>query len=312
MARLASQPSVLLVLVALFPTAARPDDRPVVPALIVGADPPVPFIVQGMMRTPEGSIGFYVISDGRRQLCAIYDAADGVPFILSDDQQTLLYDLRNERIIHVPRCRGFLRILWNAGEAKPLAFQFSYQTKANLEELQECTCWIRIDQFVDALADKLVREESEPGVERYTVERLEGGTETLEVNTTGEGFRFTSKRPEESYVGLELEAQSIGQPVPEDLLALPDIDRLSGELQLLTAEMETFPDLYRFLKGGQAVMAKYALAGGSELQTIVGTTMPFADWSALRERDRSFGARYRAALSQQGFALRLDPPRELE
>src|ERR1051326_5512792 len=105
---LASLISLALVASAI---AASPSTLPTIPALLADSQPLRPFIVDGVIRTSSSDgFGFHFATDGARELCAIFDAHDGTPIYLSDGQQTLVYDLSNERVVRVPTCRADVKI----------------------------------------------------------------------------------------------------------------------------------------------------------------------------------------------------------
>src|SRR3954452_4816610 len=117
--------SAFLAIFALILSPARANDAapaaadakpPEVPALIVGAKPPMPqsFVVEGFSRSgADRGLGFRVATDAKRQICVLYDAADGTPLFLSDGEQTLIYDLVENRILQIPICRGNVRVDWS-------------------------------------------------------------------------------------------------------------------------------------------------------------------------------------------------------
>lgn len=97
--------------------------RPAVPALVIGQRSPAAFVVDGTLRVAKrGAIAFRVVTDGDRQLCAVDDPADGTPLVLSDGEQTLLYELDGDRVLLMPNCRAYVRLDWDAAAAKPIAF----------------------------------------------------------------------------------------------------------------------------------------------------------------------------------------------
>src|SRR5689334_12315369 len=118
--------SLLVVFCAASPVLAEdaPTTRPIIPALIATTQPaPTRFIVQGITRQSKtGGMAFRVAVDGGRQRSALYDPADGTPLFVSNGDDTLIYDLLGDRIVHLNRTRGFVSVDWDAQLAKPLTF----------------------------------------------------------------------------------------------------------------------------------------------------------------------------------------------
>src|SRR5438477_5855687 len=77
--------SVALTIVVIFARslslwADPPSTRPTIPALTAGAAEPKSFVVDGRFRlSPEGGVAFRFASDEKRQLCVLFDPADGTP-----------------------------------------------------------------------------------------------------------------------------------------------------------------------------------------------------------------------------------------
>jgi hypothetical protein len=90
-------------------TWAAAGAQPVAPALVARSSPP--FAVTGLVRfTHSAGVAFRVATDGKRQLCTLYDPSDGTALFLSDGQQTLVYDLPCSRTVRVPNSRGYVRL----------------------------------------------------------------------------------------------------------------------------------------------------------------------------------------------------------
>src|SRR5688500_3605953 len=150
--------SLLLLMVSILPANERwqdnaaPSTAPALalPALVAGSADSPSFVVSGVARPEDGGeLGFYVASDEKRQLCALYDLRDGVPIFLSDGQRTLIYDVQGKRLIHLPSSRAFVSVDWEAG-AMEFAFGANSYTEpqpvAKLDELRSST--FRLDRYV--------------------------------------------------------------------------------------------------------------------------------------------------------------------
>jgi hypothetical protein len=289
--------------------AGAPAAKPTVPALVVGTPPPKSFVARGIFRfSAAGGVAFHVATEGGRQVCAVYDPADGTPLLLSDGQQTLVYDLANSRIVRVPTSRGNVRIDWDRGKEKPLSFGFAVGYKSNPEKLPEANAWFRIDRFVDA-APALKHLGKKDKSELFAAERNGGSVEALQVEPGDPSwFRFTSLTSGEPFYKLELDATRIDQPLPDGALAFPDPKRLPQGLHLTDLDALTLPGFLLSLRDGRAWMAKLALCAGPVVREPAEKLMPNTDWDALRKRDATFGAAYRKELAEQGVELPTYPP----
>lgn len=299
---------VALVVTAATRVAAAPPTRPVsLPALIVGSLPPQSFVVAGIVRlSKSASLAFRVATDGRRQLCVLYDPADGTPLFLSDGGQTLVYDLANARVVRLPNSRANVRVDWDATEQLPLRFSFGVAYPTNPEKLSEDNAWFRIDRFVDASGAALKRLAAPKNTELFAAERQNGSIESLQRNPRDASwFRFTSLDKDQDFYRLELEATSIGQRPPESALAFPDVNRLAQDVAVTDLDQQVLPAFLVFLREGRVWMAKLALSAWPEMRELGEKAMPGANWDELRRRDAEFGEQYRAALARQGIRFPL-------
>lgn len=294
---------------ALAPAAA-PSTRPTVPALVVGATPPKSFVVDGIYRWSAAAAGvaFHVATDGERQLCIVYDAADGTPLFLSDGQQTLVYDLANSRVARIDVSRCYVRVDWDATSERPLGFGFAVEAKPKLEQLDAANAWFRVDRFVAAAAPTLRSLRVKENVEWFAAERRDGIVESVQIDRLDASwFRFTSGKGGEDYYGLEMHATGIGEKPNDAALAFPDPARLPADIHLTEVDIQTLPGFLAMLRDGRAYMAKLALAAGPDVRELAEKIMPKPDWDELRKRDATYGAAYRTALAEQGFRLRTYP-----
>ncbi len=280
--------------------ADSPATRPAIPPLIAGSGPPASFIVDGIFRSSATSgVAFYVATDGRREVCAIYDPVDGTPLFFSDRHQTLVYDLANSRIVLVHDTRGDVRIGWNPNAEKPMSFNFGVD-QDDPHAPNESNSWFRIDRFVDT-TPSLKRIETAPGLELYAAQR-KGGIESLQIRPgDASWFRFASRSGDESFYRIELEATRINKQIPDTALAFPDFKKLPPSIHPTELDQYLFSTFLVFLRDGRAWMAKLALAMGPEMQDRAKGVMPNADWDELRKRDAALGAAYRKALEEQGI-----------
>lgn len=302
--------SVVIVLgIAFVATTAvraeQPATRPTIPALTVGAPPPRSFMARGFVRLAADGEGlaFHVATDGHKQVCALYDPADGTPLFLSDGQQTLVYDLANTRVILVPVSRGYIRVDWVAQEEKPLNFTVGVETNSDPAKLDEANSWFRIDRFVNS-EHTLKQLATQDGTELFAAERKGGSVESLQ-RAPGDAswFRFKSKSGGESFYRLELHVTSIDKELPKNALAFPDMKRLPENVHLTELDQQMLPQFRVLLRNGGAWVAKMTLAAGPTVRDFAEKVMPNANWTQLRERDVTFGAAYRKALAEQGVEL---------
>jgi hypothetical protein len=296
--------SALTPVSAIARAAPPPATRPTVPPLIVGAQPPKSFVVTGVARlSPEGGMAFRVATDGVRQVCALYDPADGTPMFLSDGQQTLVYDLANSRVVRVPVSRGNIRVEWDAQKEKPLTFSFAVACKPTPEKLDEANAWFRIDRFLES-AGTLERLATRDNTELWAAERKGGSVESVQLEPgDARWFRFTSTAGGASFYGLELYATGIGEQPPANALAFPDVKRLAANVRLMDLDEQMLPAYLVVLRDGRAWLAKMGLAAGPTMRESAAKVMRDVDWGRLRERDETFGAAYRKALAEQGVEL---------
>jgi hypothetical protein len=277
-------------------------DRPAIPPLIIGAAPPAPqsFVVTGFVRSSaDKGVGFHVATDGKRERCVLYDAADGTPMFVSDGQQTLIYDLAENRILRVPVCRGNVRIEWDANAAKPLSFNFNFEFKTDPKKLADANAWFRIDRFVEASAADLKRVESPAGSQIWAAERKGGAIESVQADPDDPTwFRFRSLANGKDFYALELHATAIGRPTPKESLTFPDSEKLAREVPLEEFDLKAKPALIDAFASGRTFTPKLALASEDPAATLK-KILPKVDVNALREQDARFSARYRAALAAQ-------------
>jgi hypothetical protein len=281
-----------------------PAKTPVIPALIVGAPAPASqsFVVDGVARpAAESGLAFHVARDGDRQLCTVYDAADGTPILLSDGRTTLIYDLVGDRIIPVAPATANVRIDWERAATKPLEFQFNAHFLADAKKLETETSWFRIDKFVEASGANLKRLDGAPaGTELFGAERAGGSIESVQRDAKDPSwFRFTSVREGQDYYALDLRASDISKAVPDRALAFPDLAKLGKSVPLAKIDEQDKAGLVADIKSGKAWAAKLAIAGGQSFRERLRASD--RDWEALRKRDEALGNKYRAALAEQGI-----------
>jgi hypothetical protein len=302
-----------LLLAALRVHAAPPATAPVVPALITDSSGSPSFIADGILRfSGSGALAFHIASDGKRQLCAVFDPADGTPVFLSDGDQVLVYDLGNSRIVRVPQARAYVFVDWEGGKRKPMAFSFGAQ-HGTANELKKLNSYIRIDRFVSDSAKNLRQLDSPPGTVLFAAERADGKDENVEAiqqpATGADSFRFTSMRKGEDHYMLEMQVSDIGSPLPPQAFAYPNLAALRRNIAVADLDDQLLPVYAIMLRDGRAWMAKVGLSAGSDLQKQGDLMLDNPDWNELRHRDKDLGSKYRAALARQGIVLRpLDAP----
>ena len=294
----------LLVIAPICLAAKPPATQPTIVPLVVGSVPPQSFIVDGIVRTSaDGGIAFHVATDGERQLCALFDPNDGTPIFISDGRQSLVYDLANSRIVLVPSSRAYVEVDWNATAEKPLSFGFGVNVKSDpklVETLKSSS--FRIDRFVDPLANAPWQLGRSDRGRSFTASRTNGGVEAVEqMPGDSSWFRFTSGKVDREFQSVELEAKHIARPIPDALIAFPDLASLRRDVDIDELSDQKLRAFLAILKDGRAWMVKLALAFGDRENAK--RLMPHTDWEELRRRDAELGARYRAALDRQGIRL---------
>jgi hypothetical protein len=93
--------------------------------------------------------------------------------------------------------------------------------------------------------------------------------------------------------------------VPLAAVRLPDVAALRRHIEVVDLDEQRMVTLVKALKSGVASTVKLALAGGEPIRAEMDRGLVGLDWEDLRERDRTFGAEYRAALTEQGFLYRV-------
>lgn len=284
--------------------AEPPPDRPVIPALIVGADAPRSFIVRGIIRGGQdgGGVAFYVAVDGEREVCAVYDPADGTPILLSDGRQTLIYDLENAQLLRVQNFRSYFRIDFEPDARKPLMFRFGAEIRTAPEHDAKSASYFRLDRFA-ASRETFAIHHDDDGKLVFSNASADGGTQTIRVRpddlTT---FTFASVPPNAALPNIEVHATHIGVPLPPEALTFPDPHRFPKETGITQIDEVKLRTLLPLIRSGKSMLAKIAIADPSFRKMAHGT-MPHANWTELRERDARFGAIYRQALADQGLIL---------
>lgn len=294
--------AALLAALALDAAAAEPG--PSVPALMLGSSPPLSFMVNGVLRlSKSNALAFRVATDGKDELCILYDAADGTPIFISNGRESLVYDLLNTRVVRLPRSRGGAQVEWHGEKEAPLSFGFGFFIQ-ELESAKQgdSNAWFRIDQFVAASGAALKRRQSPKGIELFAAERP-GAVESLQMKSRDASwYRFTSRRKDEDFDKLELEATQIGRPIPAASLAFPDYKRLRQDIAVTELDSQSLLGFVAMLRDGRVWLAKLVLTAGGEADQLK-LAFPSANWEELRRRDAELGPRYRAALARQGLQL---------
>ena len=301
----------IAILLTVAATALGGDPSPAtgptplsIPPLVIAGEQSRSFVVSGLFRPrQDGVIGFRVAAQGDRQVCVLFDAADGTPMLLCNEHESLVYDLANSRIVRVPRSRVYVRVDWESEKAKPLTFTWGIHTTTKVEELKKSDSFFRIDRFVSASGKSLRRLDALPGVLLFAAERAGGHVESIQQSQTEPSFRFTSHQRQEADYALELEAAHIGDD-PPDALTFPDMRKLGAQIAITDLDDQMLPVFVVMLQDGRAWLAKFGLAGGTMMREAAERASGKVDWEALRKRDDALGKRYRDALAKQGLVLR--------
>jgi hypothetical protein len=299
---------IVLVVATSLPVAARassdePANPPTIPAL--SSDAAKPFVIDGVCRlTAADGFGFHVASDGKNQLCAVFDPHDGTPLYLSDGKQTLLYDLSGNRVVRVPTSRAYVIIGWDPKKPLPLGFDVGVDFNQNPKGLAKTTSSFRIDHFVAAAGESLKRLDGGTNTLLFAAQRPDGNVEAIQVPRGSlDWFRFTSCEQGKDFYDLELEAR-LPRSVPPEALHFPDLAALRRDIDIVDLDEQLMPNLVLFIKSGIAAAAKMGLAGGDEVRKEVNKVVLSPNWAELRERDRKLGSAYRAALAKQAVQYR--------
>jgi hypothetical protein len=198
-----------------------------------------------------------------------------------------------------------VRIDWTPAARKPLNFNFNFEYKTDPAKLGEANGWVRIDRFVEASAGMLKRIEGPPGqAPVYALERPGGGIESVQVDPADlSWFRFQSLIEGRDFYAMDLHATSIGRPPPASALAFPDLKKLARAVRVESFDLKSKPALANAIGSGRAYAPKLALAGTADLDATLKKVLPGVNVNALRAADAVFGARYRAALAEQGITF---------
>lgn len=306
----------LLLMLWLLPATERWQDQPApstapalaLPALVAGSAESPSFVVSGIAR-PEngGELGFYVASDGKRQLCALYDIRDGVPILLSDGQRTLIYDVQGKRLIHLPSSRAFVSVDWEGGAEKPVEFAFGAkaytepQPNAKLNELPNSA--FRLDRYVADRWASLRRQEPAADTIVYIEETAESLRRVEISRAAPTAFRFTHRERDAKSTALELDARSVGEPIAPSAVTFPDLKLLGENLAIIEAEELGRAGVVRAVGSGRIWATKLALVMGPSVQADLASPLGNPNWEELAAQDEEFGSRYREALAAQGISL---------
>ena len=303
---LATPLQVALLLPLTCAAADLPTTRRALPALILGAAPTESFLVEGVERDAvPGGIGFHIATDRLKQVCAVYDVADGTPLFMSDGKQTLIYDLPNRRIVIAARSRAYFALKWEPPAPEKKSMRMTLGTALNSEEpnpSDEDIAGIRLQALLTAPNIEVL--ESRPDRELLVVERPNGAKETiLRDPRDASWFRFASMSKGNDFYSIELTATLIGKSVPDSALAFPDIQRLRGDMpgvEIIELDVSGIIDTAKFLNSTRGWMAKFGIAHAQEGRKAAAATVPGVEWEEIQRRDRDLGKKYRAALAAQG------------
>ncbi|MGC1274370.1 MAG: hypothetical protein WBC44_11740 [Planctomycetaceae bacterium] len=255
-----------------------------------------------MRFSAQHGLGFRFATDGTRQFCVVFDTADGTPIMLSDERQSLFYDLSGNRIVLVPNSRTQVSVDWIAEDERPLKFEPSIHHASNPKDLPKHDSFFRLDKFVHT--SSLISEDADSadGPQRYSAARDGGVVELIWVTRDDPTwFRFTSRKTGEDYIRLEMHADRIGSDIEDAAFAFPDVARLQQNLDVATLDAKDVNSHCRFLNSCRGCSAKMAIAIGDADQQPINKLLFLPDWEELRNRDADLGQRYRDALAKQGF-----------
>jgi hypothetical protein len=281
--------------------ADGPSTLPSIPALIEGSKDSPAFVVDGVIRdSADQGLGFHFATDGKKRICALFDAVDSTPIYLSDGDQTLIYDLSNSRIIRAPTSKASVDVDWNPKADQPIRFSFHL---AFGDDAKTINSSFRIDRFVDASQESLREIEAHDGYRLLAAPRAGNNLESIEIPRDQTWLRFSSQKLTNDYYRMRLDAR-IGGQIPAAAMAFPDPDALRRDITLLDLDQQTLPGMISFLSDNRGAAAKLGLAY-QDMRGVMDKILFSPDWDQLKKRDQQFGTQYRTALSHQGIKFSL-------
>jgi hypothetical protein len=283
---------------------------PSIPPLVVGGgEGPQSFTVEGVFFPSTGpGLGFRIATDGTRHFCVLFDCADGTPILLSDGEQSLLYDLANNRVVQLSSCPSFVRVGWTPDAIKPLSVDFGADMKSGKTKSGKHS-WIKLDKMVSDLKNLRVVDDGATQTFGQSEDKM---TTTVEISRDDASwFRFARVYEEDAAYQALIEVTHVGQPVPDEWLKFPDVEALKQDSPVVSLPPDSLLTVAKLIKSGMAIMPKAALAAGGGMKKQLDAPLLYPDWDALAKQDIELGKRYRDALAKQGFEfkpLATNPP----
>ena len=301
----------IFAVVPLLSTAAARGDagkspRPTVVALTAPPEGRTSFRVAGAFRESAASgVGFRVAFDGKKEVCCVFDAADGTPLYLSDGRQALVYDLLNFRVVRAESSFAYVKVDWEAGHERPLVFGVGAALVIDATHRSRVGPTFRLDRIVTASGEALKVVERNGDVIVFAAERPKVAVEAIQQSATDPTwFRFFSALHDQAFYRLDLTAQHIGQPVPAgEMRGFPDLAKLRQEMNLIELDAQQVAEFIAGEKKGPAWAVKLALAAGGSMREAAEKAVPGLDWGQMRRRDEVLGKMYRDALAKQGISF---------
>jgi len=292
----------ILVLIALLITSVRAEEpRASVPILKVGDPAQTSFLVEGFIANDEKrGFAFRIATDGKQHLFTLADAADGVPFFISNGDESLIYDLAQEQILFVPEsCFGF-HLRFDRTE-ETFAFKLTAVTDKAEDKRRECLPKIDF-QHLPEIATERDKSVSKTGMITYEIKQASKKRDRLVLHPEQrDWFCYSDYNPDSEEPVVLVKATCINQKIPGALLRFPDSQKFSEKISWNEDLVTKNANLNEFLKKQRFWMTKMMVAMGAEDNENWKILLPNISSDELLERDKKLGAIYLQELKAQQF-----------
>lgn len=292
-----------LVLIALLLTSLRAEEpRASVPILKVGDPAQTSFLAEGFIYNEDKrGIAFRIATDGKQHLFTMADAADGVPFFISNGDESLLYDLAQNQITFIPQsCFGF-HISYRHTE-NSLSFQIAIQAVKDQLKRYENLPIIDLRSLPETAIEKLSKTISQTGTIVYEVNRAEKKRDRLEFHPEQQDwFCYSIYKTENEQPLIIIKATRIGQMIPPALLAMPDPNKFSNKCVWQEERVTDDWSIDKLINKQRFWVTKYMVAKAAKDDEYWKILVPNISRKELLERDTQLGAAYLQELQAQKF-----------